>query len=202
MPDQRLNLIVLYPPSDEDGWTLCSPQVPGLAAGRETMMDLERDLMSILHFAGVAPGTPYLIHTEVLKEIDGIEFLVRAAGDQHIKSREKTAGTLLAVLADKNQRDWLTDAPVTRTGEVLFIIAEPTDRLKDIAAQLHPKGDAAVIVAPVAGQGVWSTNIANSGDLMRDAKPLGELGWSEDMTVSDLMRRDSSPRQALVPVAC
>ncbi|MBF9134292.1 hypothetical protein I0C86_35985 [Plantactinospora sp. S1510] len=202
MPEQRLNLIVSCPQSDDDGWTLYSPQVPGLAAGRDTLMDLRHDLPSILRFAGVEPGTPVQVHTENLKEIEGVEYVVRIANDQHAESRQETAGTLLSVLADESQRNLLTAAPVTRTGEVLFIIAEPTDRLRDIAAQLHPKGDVAVIVAPVADRMLWTTHIANSDDLMREAKPLGELGWSENMTVSELMRIDSGPRQALVPIPC
>jgi len=204
VPDQRIHLIVLYPVTDDDGWTVYSPQLPGFSAGRETLIDLRHDMTDILRFAGVEQGTPLQFHTETSHEAEDIEFLIRIANDDHAESRQKTARRLTAVLSDENQRHLLTEAPRTRTDEVLFIIAEPTDRLRDIGAQLHPGDDTAVIVAPVADNMVWATHITNSDNLMSDAKPLAELGWSEDMTVSELMRIDSAPKpqQALVPVAC
>jgi hypothetical protein len=59
-----------------------------------------------------------------------------------------------------------------------------------------------VIVVAVADELIWTTHFANSDDLLAGARPIEELGWPIDMTVSKVMRTDSAagcPRRVLLP---
>lgn len=205
MSDQTVNLIVLTPAGDEDAWTVYSPQVEGFSGGRESMVELQQDLRNMLQFAGVEPTVKVQVHTEKVYEADNCEYVIRVANDDLAESRVNTARRLQGALAVPGQCEDLLDAPRTRTGEVLFICAEPTDRIEDLAAQLHPGGDAAVIVAPVAEDLIWTSHFTNSGDLLTGARPIEQLGWSADMTVSEIMRADSmpsgGPQRVLLPIA-
>jgi hypothetical protein len=203
--DHTVNLIVLHPAGDDEAWTVYSPQIEGFSGGRDSVIELQRDLRSMLRFAGVSPTAKIRVHTEKLYEADGLDYVIRVANDDLGESRQNTASRLQGALAIPGQREDLLDAPKTRTGEVLFICAEPTDRIEDLAAQLHPGGDAAVIVAPVAEDLIWTSHFTNSDDLLTGARPIEELGWSPDMTVSEIMRVDSmpsgGPQRVRLPVA-
>jgi hypothetical protein len=199
-----INVVLLAPQSDDNGWTVCSPQIEGFSGGRETFDEIRRDLKPMLAFAGAKPGLDIQIHTEKVYETDSGEYVIRIANDAHHASRIHTAERLNAALSIPEQRVDLLNAPKTRTGEVLFICVEPSDRVRDLAGQLHPTGEAAVMVAAVAEQFIWAAHFANAPDQMPGSRPIEELGWSEDMTIADMMRADARrdvrhPPRVLVP---
>lgn len=197
-----IDVVFVAPSNDQDGWGVYSPQLPGFAGGRETMLELAHELPDLLEFAGVAPGTTVRRHQENQYHTSDVDYVIRVANDGHRPERVRTAQQLESALRIPGQRQELLDAPQTRTGDVLFVAAVASDRVRDLATQLHPDGDVAVVTAGVADQMIWTTQFANTVGLLPDAHPLEYYGWAPDMTVGELMRSQvlaGSPRQVLLP---
>ncbi|NJP33731.1 hypothetical protein [Micromonospora thermarum] len=176
---------------------LYSPQVPDLSAGRATLAQLQRDLPDILRFAEVPASTRVRLHVEYARELAGVPVAVRVRMDQHVIARNEVANRVAnMVLTRPDERQRLESAHRTRTGDLLLICTVASDRINDLGAQLHPSGEAAVVVCAVDETLIWTTEIANSGDLNEAARPLDEWGDSESITIGELMERDVSRQVA------
>jgi len=199
MPETVLDLIVVSPQTDEEDWVIYSPQIPGLAGGRDSFLQLREDLPEILRFAGVDLPAHLRIHVEEIYDSTDADYVIRVAQDPCRKDRAATANRLRAALTDERQRYDLLSSPRTRTGEVLFISAVASDTLGELAAQLHPSGDAAVIVCSVADNFIWTFHFTNSEELDEDARSLVDLGISESTTIGEIMgqRTNSHPLAVL-----
>ncbi|WP_018347583.1 hypothetical protein [Longispora albida] len=201
MPDETIDLIVVVPSQDDEGYGIYSPQIPGLVGGRASMGELRDDLGEILTSAGLSPHVGVRIHTEQVFLAGEAEYLVRVLNDACQEERLHIADRINAVMAEPGERDALLEGPTTRTGEVLFICVVASDRIGDVAAQLHPQGDVAVLVTSVADNFICSTRISNSPDLLENAQSAEELGFSSELTVGELMRAAAlglKPRHLLV----
>ena len=200
MPDHVLDLVIISPSTDDEDWTFYSPQMPGLVGGRDSLLQLRADLPEILRFAEVSLPVKIRTHVEQVYEAGGTEYIVRVAQDGHLDDRLAAVRRLHAALTIDDQREDLLSSPRTRTGEVLFIAAVASDTVRDIAAQLHPSGDAAVVVGGVADQFVWTFHLTNAEDLDEAARPLGALGLSENTSIGEIMRSRpaGSPAAALL----
>ncbi|WP_045745006.1 hypothetical protein [Actinoplanes rectilineatus] len=83
MPDLKA-IDLIYSHEGQYGWTVRSPQVPGLTGGRETDLDLDADVPSMLSFAGVDPGSVEIrTHIERTVPVIGDEITIRVARDIH-----------------------------------------------------------------------------------------------------------------------
>lgn len=202
MSDEVIDLIIVEPTDpDTDTWDIYSPQVPGFTGGSESLLQLQADIPSMMEFAGVTYGAQTRLHVEHVYSTDDVDFIIRLQNDEHQQERLRTVRVLEKVLADPRQRKDLLNAPRTRTGEVLFICAVSSDQIQDLAAQLHPSGDVAVIIAPVADYMIWSTHLANAADLVEDGHPPEYWGWSPNVTIGELMHSPSvlgRPRNVLI----
>jgi hypothetical protein len=190
MSEGVIDLIVVSPETDDEDWGFYSPQVPGLVGGRDSLLQLSTDLPEILRFAEVALPVRVRMHVEHLYETNGVNYIIRVAEDEHRAERLIAAARLRAALVDDGQRQELLSSPPTRTGEVLFIGAVATDVVEDLAAQLHPSGDAAVVVCNLGDQLIWTFHFTNAEDLDEAARPLDELGLSGGMTIGEIMGRN------------
>ncbi|MEU8284539.1 hypothetical protein AB0C01_09390 [Micromonospora sp. NPDC048905] len=200
MRENVIDLIVISPNTDDEDWAFHSPQIPGLMGGRSSLLQLRADLPEILRFADVPLPVQIRVHVEDMYDSAGTSYIIRQSQDGHRTERSATAQRLRAALTVAEQREQLLSSPRTRTGEVLFIAAVPSDALHDISAQLHPSGDAAVVVCNVADELLWSFHLTNAEDLDAAARPLGDLGLSGETTIAEVMRRRpvGSPAPALL----
>jgi hypothetical protein len=196
---ERFPLVV----REDDGSHLYSPQIPELVAGRETHEELYRDLPDILSFA--APERRLedaVFHDEAVFAAPEGDFVIRAANDDRTQQRRRVAQRVVAALQVPTQREDMLDVPRTPSGLVLFVCALPADTIQWVTEQLDPRGEAAVVVAPVAEEWVWTSHLANNGD-RHDWKPLEHWGWTLDTTVGEMMTGQvfgNRPRQVLVSV--
>jgi hypothetical protein len=195
-----IDLIVISPETDDEDWAFYSPQLPGLVGGRSSLLQLRADLPEILRFADAPLRTQIRVHLEEVHDSAGVSYVIRQSQDMHRAERSATAHRLRAALTMIEQREQLLASPQTRTGEILFIAAVPSDTLHDISMQFHPSGDAAVVVCNVADELLWSFHLTNAKDLDVEARPLGDLGLSGETTSAEVMRRRpaGSPAPALL----
>ncbi|MET8039728.1 hypothetical protein ABZU25_02555 [Micromonospora sp. NPDC005215] len=200
MRENVIDLIVISPNTDDEDWAFHSPQIPGLVGGRSSLLQLRADLPEILRFADVPLPVQIRVHVEDVYDSAGTSYLIRQSQDGHRTERSATAQRLRAALTVAEQREQLLSSPRTRTGEVLFITAVPSDTLHDLSTQLHPSGDAAVVVCNVADELLWSFHLTNAEDLDAAARPLGDLGLSGETTIAEVMRQRpvGSPTPALL----
>lgn len=133
------------------GWGVTSPQLPGLAGGRETFKRLSDDLPDILRFAGMPPGSKVVTHVERPFETDHGTVFVQMAYDEQGDRRVETARRLGFAFADKPDSRLLdlSDAPRDRAGDVRLICAVAEDTFDWIVEQLRGPGDAVVVVVPI-----------------------------------------------------
>lgn len=70
-----------------------------------------------------------------------------------------------------------------------FVCVLPTDLLGDLIDELDPRGDALTLAAPVAENGVFTTQVG-SGDTPEFAAwaTMDRLGWTRETTVSEVMQ--------------
>lgn len=197
--DQPIDLIIVNSGAEDDdeGVGLYSPQVPDLAAGRASLAQLQQDLPDILRFADVPLPARVRLHVEYARDLLDVPVAVRARMDEHVIARNEVANRVASmVLSDPEQRDRLLSAHRTRTGDVLLICTVPSDRINDLGAQLHPAGDAAVVVCAVDETLIWTMEIANSGELNDTARPLTDWGDPENVTIGEIMERDVSRQRS------
>lgn len=119
---------------------------------------------------------------------EGVEYILRmseADGDLRIGLSLRIA----ALMGSEHRHDLVGRALPTVTGEILFICALPLDRIGFITDQLSVSaGDSAVLVAPVAEDGVWTTQLGvGQRASFEDWHALREFGLSQNSTVSELM---------------
>jgi len=197
-----IDLVIVSPGEDEDGWAVYSPQLPDFSGGRTTLLELRRDLPQMLSYTGINPHTRIRYHREHLYTMDGVDYVIRVYQDKHRDARGHTAERIHTAMSVPGQRHEMLAAPRSRTGELLLICAVASDRISDLGTQLHRSGDVAVIATCVADRMIWTAYLTNSVDLLEGARPLDYFGWSEDMTVGHLMRSQAlanKPRQILLP---
>lgn len=189
MSEKAIDLVIVEPSTDDEAWAFYSPQIPGLVGGRDSVLQLREDLPAILRFAGVTLPARLRTPLEQTYDATGLAYIIRTAQDEHSKARLAAAQRLRAALLVPDQRDDLLSSPRTRTVEILFIAAVASDTVEDIANQLHPSGDAAVVVCSVAEEFIWSFHFTNAEDLDEAARPLDELGLSMETTIGEVMRK-------------
>lgn len=183
MNDADLHLI--YTDYPGYGWSLRSPQIPGLAAGRGTVSDLLRDTDSILRFAGfkIDLREPWVhIHEEHAVEApDGTEYLIRwmASGpedlaDARADAASRLQGAVVHGLFDESER---ARQPMLSTGERLLIGVTGADTIALFEDQL---GSAAASLSQHQGDDVLITVPFGEGPIKVDGHrwDLGELGLS------------------------
>jgi hypothetical protein len=171
----------------DGGLSAESPQLPGLVMGRPTETEFLRDYRKILKELGAR--MPIYGHRQWRHETyEGVEYIVRLSEDNK-DLRISLSQRLSAVLGSEQRHDVVRRSVATVTGEILFICALPLDRIGFITEQLDlAAGDAAVLVAPVAEDGVWTTELIVGPNLAgKDWHSLSELGLTQDSTVSELM---------------
>lgn len=197
-----IDLIMIMPSDGADTYAAYSPQIDGFIIGSDSALQLQQDLPEALKFAGVDISRVVIHrHNEYpFTTEEGVDYAIRVAVDAQREDRLKGADRFARAMTDPEQRARLLKSPRTRTGDILFICAIPSDRIKDLARQLHPAGDAAVILVSVADEFVWASNLTNSGDLLDGARPLDLWGLTPNATVAEMMRSQSksSSRSVLV----
>ncbi|MGK5742905.1 hypothetical protein [Micromonospora sp. URMC 103] len=205
MPD-REPVDLIFSDEGEFGWTVRSPQVPGLIAARDTLKELSADLPGLLEFAGVdLSAVERRPHIEKVISVPEGDLVVRIAGDKHRQEREATANRIVAALAVQDQRPGLLSVPRTLSGEVLYVCVVPSDTVRWLTDQFGPSGDAAAVAMNVAEEMIWATHFVAGppADATDDALSLADLGFSMETTMGEMMRESSgrsSPRRLILSV--
>ncbi|MGC5027402.1 hypothetical protein ACLQ3K_21860 [Tsukamurella sp. DT100] len=192
------NLHLVFTNYEGFGWSIHSPQLPGLAAGRTTSTDIVNDTPEILRFAGASTddvGAPNVYVHEEHARTDpyGNEYLIRMYGPPNgdASDREHLAGLAAGAVDDGI---W-TDAerakqPLLSTEERLIIVALPTDTLGWIRDQMDSDDSATLIVAApgVGANAVWNVPYSVPGFESNLGRDLVELGLSDTSTVDEMLR--------------
>lgn len=161
------------------GINISSPQVPALVAGEYGEPDSRAALVELLESAGADPGSEVTIHRQEFNTQEGREWVVRIS-EERMDERVPTLRalqTLLQVtplLVEMN--------PSCPTGEVLFVVVLPDDRVGWLADQMWP-GDILTMVLD-EGDGLVTMPLLND-----DAASGGPVQHVDrELTVADVRR--------------
>lgn len=194
MPETIHVIITDY---EDFGWSVTSPQLPELVGGRETLIDLQRDLREILAFGGAPETFDAKIHSQrVWVAPNGTEVLLRAAQDPHSSERDLV---LRRVQAGAHEEPGLIQQPATPTGEVVLVACMPTDRVGWVADQIG-LDKVVVIVVAVDDNLIFVSplGLAGTTTLPADSMTLLDAGLDFDATVRDMMAIIPSNRSLVV----
>jgi predicted RNase H-like HicB family nuclease len=196
--DEPIHLIVR---DTGEGFYATSPQAPGLAYGRATLAELRADLQDVLAFHFNRPG-PFQVleHLERQHVIEGGELVTRIADDEYRDQRQEVDGRLGRALVIPGQARPLLEGPVNRVGEVVYVCAVPSDTIGWLAAQLDPRGDAAIVAVAIADVLVFTVPIVSGDDTTQVAGvAIAARGYSSETTIGDLVRDTPIVQPVTVP---
>ncbi|MFT4199824.1 hypothetical protein [Gordonia sp. (in: high G+C Gram-positive bacteria)] len=179
------------------GWSLRSPQVPGLAAGRDTLIELISDTPAILEPTAVGaidprhlPSGVQLHEEHVRDDPTGAEYVVRwRTMDDRADDRNEAVGRIIGAIdlglygdAEKAVQ------PVLPTGERLLIAVSGLDTIGDVVDQLGGPGACAALIKYQGNDVLISIPFGNG---MRVTSAPGKWGISDvgidrDSTFDDM----------------
>lgn len=88
-----IDLVIVSPGEDEDGWAVYSPQLPDFSGGRTTLLELRRDLPQMLSYTGINPHTRIRYHREHLYTMDGVDYVNPGVSGQASRCERTHRGT-------------------------------------------------------------------------------------------------------------
>lgn len=181
----------------EYGFSLTSPQIPELVFGRATEAEFMREYQDALRKAGFRAGQ-VLGHFQVRRQTpEGAEAIVRYQTDDGKDDRLVVANAVIRLLtAEEESRELLDGLHPSATGEYIFVACLASDRLGWLVDQLRPNGDAIIASLMVADVMVAMTQVASDAAL--DWPTIDDLGWNREMTIGDLLARNTSDRPLLL----
>jgi hypothetical protein len=197
-----LDHIDLITTAESNGaFSVTSPQLPGFVFGRASLDHVVQELNDALAFAGVPDGNEARrVHHLVMvgETLEGVEWIVRWANDEHRGEREVARDALLLQLASEKRFELIGDGPYLRTGEMQFVACLPGDTLGWVMGQMDQRGDA-LTIAVVVGDRFAALPLVK-GDLIENDgyRRLSDLGLSEESTVADLLERSLDRSQLLL----
>jgi len=195
MADRVIHVILSEHPGY--GWSVESPQLPGLVGGRESLVELEADLIDLLQFGGAPEEYRLVRHWQRHFADEDGQWAVRWVVDRHANERAATAQRLLhCMTVPKQKQDLLTNVH-TPYDELLFVSMLPADKLALLFDQMDPRGDAVTVVLPLSDVGVWSMQFAyETAGFPVDWSSIKDYGLNPDTTVGEAMTRmDALPSQ-------
>lgn len=177
------------------GWSLRSPQLPGLVAGRDDLPTLLQDTPALLAQMGIADFTfddPGLhVHEEhVLEAPDGTEYLVRwqTNGDPRLEEERAAAASRLESSVHLGPDEELKDRqPALPTGERLLIGVAGSDTIAMFSDQLNGKPGWCAAFSKHEGNDLLLTVPFGEGVSVDGAKwDIEALGLTRDSTFDDM----------------
>lgn len=182
----------------EHGYSMDSPQVPGLVFGRNTETEFRADYQKVLYEVGVRGSV--VGHTQLrIEAFDGSECLIRfMEGDTEAERRTIAVQVERLVKSAERCSEFLDDLEQSPTGEYVFVACLATDTVGWLIDQLNPRGDVLTAVIGVAEVMLAATQIASGVTV--DWPPIEDLGWTRAMTIQDLLQRRPSERPLLAQV--
>lgn len=191
---EQLHLVYTAPEEGYQGWMLSSPQVPTLAAGRNSLPELYAAANDLLEFAEApirdqrAPGV-YVHQQHLVVDPSGNEYLIRWQFDEDVDieddPRYETASRLHASVLEGREAEDLDRSPQLATGERLLIVVLPSDRIDWIEEQLRDNESATLSMHRGDGA-LWSIPFGEELDLP-GKRSAESLGLSPDDTFADLL---------------
>lgn len=185
--------IIYTEAGDEYGWTIESPQLPDLIGGRNTSEELLADTAEIIEWAmddDAAYDPVYAHEQHLVYDPDGREYLIRWQfnDEANYEARLETAGRLNhAVTAGLiTPGEWGEHAPLSVTGERLYIAVVGTDRLGWVQDQLSDRDNACVLAEHLEDGAVVHLPFAQSG-VLRAGLSIELLGLNRDSTFNDML---------------
>lgn len=179
--------VFIHDEGDAGVW-VTSPQLPGFSFFRATSATAKADLGEALRYA--AEGTPLgdvQLHYELHRErADGSEYILRIAEDRQKGHRVEVGQRVEGVLSNEDIAEASSRTARTATGEVVYVCAVAGDRLSWVVGQMDDE-DAIVLVLSVADAGIWTLPFSSGTERGNEFRSLAEWGWSEEMTLGELM---------------
>lgn len=179
------DLHLVFTDYEQFGFSLSSPQIPDLTAGRDSAAELQSDLPRILEFAGAAEGfeRTWLHEQKVAFSPDGTEYLVRFCAEQSEDRHDAAARILNGIdkgLVSRNT----SRQPQLVTTERLIITTIDDDCLGWCFDQLWP-GEGATLQGDAGDEMMYSVPISD-GTLPGKTWELADLGLTRSSTVLEL----------------
>lgn len=168
------------------GWTLTSPQVPGLIYGRPTLEAFLAGLDDVLAFAE-APDLPRRMHyqvrrampndVDVMFRLDQLDLDRRADLAARLESMMRADPEVLAANTALRRR--------SSTGEVIAIMTLATDSIGWLEDQVAAADGDVAFHLDVGGLLIWSSHLSH-GPRADGTVTIEDLGLTVDDTVEDL----------------
>lgn len=170
------------------GVWITSPQLPGFSFFRATATEARAELAAALRYA--APGVEtgkVTLHYELRRERpSGEEYVLRVAEDERKPVRHELAQRIERFLSDPAGGDDLLASTGNPVGEVVFVCGTAEDSLSWVLSQLEDE-DAVIVTLPVTELGIWTMPFESAAERRSEFKSLAEWGWSEAMTLGQVM---------------
>jgi len=179
------DLHLVFTDYEQFGFSLSSPQIPGLAAGRDSVGELLSALPRILEFAGAAEGfeRTWLHEQKVAAAPDGTEYLVRFCTERS-DDRHEAVGRILGGIDGGLVSRNIGRQPKLVTTERLIIATIDDDGLGWCFDQLWP-GEGATLQGHAGDEFMYSVPISD-GKLPGTTWELADLGLTRSSTVLEL----------------
>lgn len=179
----------------EKGVYATSPQVPGLAMGRDSFEDVEAEIVEAIRFSSDDPIEYHQAiiqwHFEEMHTIGDHEVVIRGAQDSRWADRDMLRRRLLGSLSDETQATFL-DFDTNPLGEIVYVLAIGTDSLAWVNNQMRPSGDNVVLVVGLDERRIRGIGVGRTPDETVD--DFEGLGLPARPEVRDLMMASRSQR--------
>ncbi|MDR6574373.1 hypothetical protein J2X60_003032 [Curtobacterium sp. 320] len=169
------------------GWSVNSPQLPGLVAGAATMQELSDDLFDIAVAAGMDPHGSIFEYEQHVIEVEDRVFAVRVKADYAAHERVEIASDVMEHIAsDGGLRAYTTEDDL---GDTVIVVALPTDRISDVTSSLDDSQPATIAVQLPGEDSISYTGIVRGKPRDTHAIRLSDVGLDDQSTVADLFAR-------------
>lgn len=177
----RLHIIV----REEDGaWGAWSPSAPGLFVAAPTDEGLRERLAPAVRFwareSGVSGSVQYIVHLEHVLA-DGL--VVRVAQDERRDDRHEVFKRVAAALTIPEQAEAMHSAPLSSSGDPVFVAVTPQDTMGWIVAQMA-SDDYLIAAAAIADELFVTFYVTNASEGVTDEAE----DRAPDVTVAEVIR--------------
>lgn len=188
------DLHVIITETAGDGWTIESPQLPGLIGGRNTTEELAADLGEIIEWAK-EPGQSFdrlFVHEQhLVTDPDGNEFLIRflAGGPEgdyearHMTGMRLNHGVLNGMISDEG---YVKHPPVSITGEQLYVCVRGSDTLGWMQDQLLEREGGCVLAELLDDAGAVINIPFGPAGTLPNGVDINKLGLTRDSTFDEM----------------
>ncbi len=171
------------------GWYAESPQIPGFIMARDTLDQLVSQASVVVRELVTERPLRVISHRQGRLALKGLpDVLIRSQYDpQTVDARQSAMRAVEMGLHAGDMDDFLEDLTRDVLGDVVVVVALPSDTVGSISRQIDPSQRAVVLVMESGPEHLWVTEF---GTGERSAYPnwnaLGDHGWNDQTTLGEI----------------